>query len=184
MRMISLNFKYLFLAISTLFLFTACASSEPQPQNTEVVRDMKVARLTRSLEELGTRTVQTGQTMRVIVSSDRIFNPRSANFSSDASKTLNTLSQLMMLLETTSVEVSGYTDAASTQLQNKALATAQAETVSDYLWSRGVDARLVYSVGYSATARAGSLADSTKNSANRRIEVRFQYLPLLSSLVN
>jgi len=178
------KFRCLLIAIVLLPLLAGCAS-KPKPQNPEVNRSIEVVRLSQKLEASGARVIQTGQTMRILLSGDKLFNPHSANLTSVGSKTLNVLSQLMMQLETTSVQVSGYTDVEPTQLQNKALSTGQAQTVADYLWSKGVDARLLYSVGYGyADKTSAGMPGNFAKGTNRRVEVQFQYLPLLSSLVD
>lgn len=179
-------FKYFLLAIFVLPCWMGCASQdgrfEVQKLNPEVARSMEIARLSADLEKSGARVVQVGETIRIILSSDWLFNPASANFSPSSSRALNDLAQLMLITETTSVEVNGYTDIKQNTLQNKALATGQAEAVLDYLGSRGVDARVIYARGYSV--RSNPQSGQFASGANRRVEIRFQYLPLLSSLVD
>jgi intracellular multiplication protein IcmN len=178
-----IKFSRFFLVV-WLALLASCASS-PTPDDPEIARSSKMAQLSQQLEKLGIRVIQAGQTMRVMLPSDKLFNPHSANFTRAATPMLNTLAQLMATLETTSVEVAGFTDVEPSAMQNNALSTRQAQLVADYLWSRGVDARLLYAVGYgSSHLTSPGLPGGFKNSANRRIEVKFEYLPLLSSLMN
>lgn len=117
--------------------------------------------------------LQTGETIRIILCSDAIFNPHSANLRWTAS--LDMVARLMIMLETTSVEVAGYTNAEPRWLNlNEALSRRQAQVVAEYLWDRGLDARLVYSKGYGARV---PLSANPQNAINRRIEIRFQYIP-------
>lgn len=172
------------LALSLIvFLLYGCRSAAPQPKNLEVERSVKMVQLSRQLESFGARVIQTGQTLCIILPSDQIFNPHSANFTASATGMLNTTASLMAILETTSAQIAGYTDAERRAAQNVALSARQAQVVANYLWSRGVDARLLYAVGYGVTGQASpGLPGSFKDGANRRIKIQFQYLPLLTSL--
>jgi len=175
------KFKFLFLSVLALPFLLGCVS-ELKQESPEVARSKQIIHLSRQLESSGARVIQTGQTMRVIFSSDNLFNPRSANLSLFAPGPLDNLSQLMSILETTSVEVSAYTDVEPSRMQNVALSTGQAEAVADYLWSKGVDARLLYSVGYDSRGQFDGLPGALARNPNRRVEIQFQYLPLLTSL--
>lgn len=160
------------------------ACSKPLPQgDPEYQRSLRVAAIENQLEKKGVGVVQIGQTMRLIILSDALFNPHSANFQSKGPSILDTVAQLMIILQTTSAQVAGYTNTEYSEQINKALSARQAQVVVDYLWTRGIDARLMYAVGkgtkeplVSATRKGGDL--------NHRIEIQFQYLPLLSTVMN
>jgi intracellular multiplication protein IcmN len=168
-------------AIAICFFVGGCTSN-PRPYNPEVIRSIELTRLSNQLEASGARVTRTGEWMRVILFSDDLFNPHSANFVAMHPRVLNALAKLMKNLETVSVRVSAYTDAEPTQLQNKSLSTAQAQTVADYVWSKGLDARMFYSVGYGFDSAHTNLFGSYSQRLKRRVEVEFEYLPLLSSV--
>jgi outer membrane protein OmpA-like peptidoglycan-associated protein len=169
--------------ITLILIFLAGCASKMASQAPEVTRSIQIAQLSQQLEASGAKVIQTGQQVRIIFLSDSLFNAQSANLTSSHPKTLDTLAELMKQLETTFVQISAHTDAKSKQFQNKALSTAQAQTVADYLWSQGLDARIFYSVGYGATDDVSKgFPGNSSQRLNRRVEVDFQYLPLLSSL--
>ena len=168
----------LFIFFASLFL-ASCGSPMQQPVDPEVIRSTKIVDLSQKLESMGARVIQTGQTLQIILPSDELFALHSANFTDFSSTMLDVVSRLMAILETTSAQVAAYTDAEPDALRSKALATRQAEVVADYLWSKGLDTRMLYSVGYSSINHVNAdLPGSLGIGANRRVEIKFQYLSL------
>lgn len=162
-------------------LLLGCASSQPQQTRSldaQSARQQDVATLTHALEQQGVQVAQMGEKMRIILPSDKLFNSRSANLSAYALPVLDNVSQLMLTLETTSAEVGGYTNLEYSPEINRSLSESQARTVVDYLWAKGVDARLLYAVGYGAVAPLQREQARVPINLNRRIEIQFQYLPL------
>jgi len=180
------NLKIIPTFVFLVFLgLSACHSVSSEKENApEVVQTAALINLSKKLESSGARVIQTGKTLRIILPSDELFANDSANFISSSPPILNTVSQLMAILETTSAQVSGYTDSQPDALRNKALSIRQADVVANYLWSKGPDARLLYSVGYGLKGQVSSerFEGALRKGANRRIEIKFRYLPVLSSL--
>lgn len=122
--------------------------------------------------------IQEGETIQIIISGDAIFNPCSANLKS-WTPALNATAGLMRQLETTSAEVAAFSDAAqcspccATNF-DQSLTSRQAQVVSEYLWSKGLDARILYPKGYGSSQ---PLSVDPKAWVNRRVEIRFQYVP-------
>lgn len=175
------SIKILLLSVLSALLL-GCASSQPQQTthsvNADSARRQNVAMLTQALEQQGVQVAQMGEKMRIVLPSDKLFNPRSANLSAYALPVLDNVSQLMLTLETTSAEVGGYTNLEYSPEINRSLSESQARTVVDYLWAKGVDARLLYAVGYGAVAPLQYEQAHVPINLNRRIEIQFQYLPL------
>ena len=181
--MLSKNANFIFKGVFSLFVLLAGCHSVPKQEDPEVIRSAQIIKLSQTLQASGARVIQTGQTLKIILPSDRLFAPHSANFVRASSAMLNTVYRMMAILETTSAQVAGYSDAEPDALRNKALSIRQAELVADYLWAKGLDARLLYAVGYGS--QGGASAGPPKSlgeNANYRIEISFQYLPLLTSL--
>lgn len=139
----------------------------------EQIKQEQAPGLMEQLRQQGIGVIQEGDTMRIILPSDQIFNPHSANLSARA-KVLDTVACLMLLLQTTSAEVAGYTNAGSSHRVNQALSEKQAHVVEDYIWTKGVDVRVLYTKGYGASQ---PLSANSSSPVNRRVEIRFQYIP-------
>ncbi|MFT3742030.1 MAG: OmpA family protein [Gammaproteobacteria bacterium] len=163
------------------------------PQDPEGIKQAKIApALIAQLRAEGAQVVQVGETIRIILLSDQIFNGTSANLQPQAlwrfpMKTgccssvirarrqgvLDTVAGLMLVLQTTSAQVSGYTNASYSCRVNQALSLEQAVAIQNYLWDKGVDARLIYAVGY---GDGHSLSPLPADPINRRIEIDFQFI--------
>lgn len=168
--------------VGAMFLFAEGCASKAMPQNPETTRSIQITQLSKQLEASGAQVTRTGERIRVVFLSDQLFNPHSANLISSHPAMLDALVRLMKDQETTSVQISAYTNVMRAQFQNKALSAAQAQTVADYVWAKGVDARLFYSVGYGVDKAYTGLFGNYSERLQRRVEVEFQYLPLLSSV--
>ncbi len=170
--------RFLIILLAALLVLSACSRQKSYvfvvnpSQDPEAIKQAKAPYLMQILERQGVQVVKVGDTLRIILPSDLIFNPHSANFSG-GSRVLNTVSALMLLLRTTSAEVTGYTNANPSPRVDQALSLRQAQVVANYLWDKGIDSRILYAEG--AGARM-PLSRSPADSSNRRVEIRFQYL--------
>ncbi len=166
----------LLITILCLVCVSACSTKTYFVPDPESARRSQIAAISRDLDKRGVNVVQIGETMRIIIPSDQLFNPASANLNPGyAGGVLDNISQLMLIVETPYAEVAGYTDCESSARLNKALSEAQAQNVIDYLWEKGVDVRVMYAVGYGSRFR---LAASPRSWSNRRLEINFRYMPL------
>ena len=167
---------YFFIALFSLLCVSACSTKTYYVPDPESARRAEINRLRHNLAKAGVQPVQIGETMRIIIPSDRLFNTASANLNpAYAGGVLDTIAKLMLIVETPYGEVGAYTDCEPSARLNKALSEAQAQTVIDYLWEKKVDVRVLYAVGYGSRLRiAANPADWT----NRRVEINFRYMPL------
>jgi outer membrane protein OmpA-like peptidoglycan-associated protein len=71
------------------------------------------------------------------------------------------------------MEISGYTDDAGTEQENKLLSTRRAQTVRTYLLSKGIDGRRLVFSGYGETQPVTSNASAINGrDVNRRVEIK------------
>ncbi|HVV69308.1 MAG TPA: OmpA family protein [Gammaproteobacteria bacterium] len=169
--------RFFIILLMGLILLTACSQQKSYvfvvnpSRDPEATKQLKAPALIKSLNRQGVQVVQIGDTLRIILPSDMIFNPRSANFSS-GSRVLDNVAYLMLMLRTTQAEVAGFTNAMPAQAA-RALSLRQAQVVANYLWERGIDSRILYAVGYGTSEPMSSVP---VDPANRRVEIRFQFL--------
>jgi len=166
----------LFLILLNLLL-AACSNTRiyyaPDPEGT---RRFQIAALSAQLESAGVQVVKIGETLRIILPSDYLFNPpASTNINPNYSAVLDTVAKLMLIVEIPSGAAAGYTNSEPSPRLNKAVSERQAQVVLDYLWGRGVDVRVFHAVGYGSSE---PLAGDPGYWINRRIEIKFMYMPL------
>lgn len=168
--------RFLILLLSVLLLF-ACARPQNIYINTlEEQRRALIRDYAQKLSKEGGRLILIGQTVRIIFPDKIILNPCSINLNPRYYPLFDDTARLMIKFEAISVQVAGYTNCKTSYILNRALSKRQAEVFAEYLFERGLDARLVHTIGY---ATRDPLLTNINAAENRRLEVSFQYLPLL-----
>lgn len=180
---------------------TSCARAA---QSANLHAEVSVARDTGSalrlrLKRQGIQVVELGEMVSIIIPSDRLFEGKSARFNRNAYYCLNTVNDFLKNYSKTFVEVAGYTDYSKRSdrgmayvkiwrlnkcddrlklkpgAEEKLLTSKQSAKVSHYLWSKGIDARMLYSVGYGVELPVVNVSPPDFDARNRRIEIHFQY---------
>ncbi len=178
----NLLIKLLLITLVALGL-TACAKKKvyhappPPPPTVKQLRHQAI----RQLELNNVQVIHLGETMRLVLRSDDMFQPDSANLRDCARQTLVTVAQLLRLYEKVNVKVAAYTDEQGKYDRQQALTTRQAQVISTFLWSHGVDARLMYAVGFNRLNAVDWNGSATGRSMNRRVEISFSYFPIVKS---
>lgn len=170
------NYLKCILLFLGIMLVSGCGKTEtiivvpPEAERRAMIRSFA-----NDLASVGGQLVLVAETIRIIFPSEIYLNSCSSNLNPYYLTVLNDTARLMRKLETIWVEVSGYTNCKPTYTLNKALSKQQAEVLAEYLWSRGLDARLVSTAGY---ATQNPIMRDERSLANRRVEIYFRYQPL------
>lgn len=88
----------------------------------------------------------------------------------DSYDELNELADYLNKNKNTLIEISGHTDNTGTEEKNKALSTARAKTVTDYLVSKGIEQLRISYKGYGSTKPVASNENEEGKLQNRRVE--------------
>ncbi len=132
-----------------------------------------------SLRADGVQVIHLGQTYRLVISSDSLFKPHSANLYHHAHGVLNDVARLLNAYHVIRVRVAAYSDAVhSIAHPHKMVLTAQqAFAVQNYLSNRGLSVRLIYADGQGSQHAVAWNGTELGQDANRRIEISFRYIP-------
>ncbi len=178
--------------ISFLILASGCVNTlhrsqlakqtvDSTPQMTAQLNQIadKASILTAKLKQQGVQVIQVGETISIIIPSDPLFQGDSANLNHHSFYALTLVADFLRLYSKTFVEVAGYTDYIddpSFLKRNELLTSQQAAQVSKYLWSKGIDSRMLYAAGYGSSRPVSNATTMTGgNAENRRIEIHFQF---------
>ncbi len=112
-----------------------------------------------------------GDNLRLILPADRFFAPNSPVINENYYPVLNQVAALLYGLDKYVVKVSGYTDNVGWPERNLALSRQQAQTIANYLWNRGLNARVLYATGYGSQMPIASNDTQDGRAMNRRIEI-------------
>lgn len=123
------------------------------------------------LGEQGIDVIKIGETGTVVMDSNLLFAPNSANFRPAYASHLKIVARLLNSYEASSVAVTAYTHTPGDA--ERALTEKQAQKIVVYLKKQGIDTRLIYAKGY------GNLypvtLDKQNGQLNRRIEIKWVY---------
>ncbi len=123
------------------------------------------------LQYHGVEVIQLGDEVKLILPTDRFFKPNSALMNMQYYSVLNMVGEFIEKFQKITVKVSGYTDDHGPWQRNLALSTSQAQSVMQYLWNYGIDARLVFAQGYGDLYPIANNNSANGRALNRRIEI-------------
>ncbi len=99
------------------------------------------------------------------------FKTNSAELTPESSATLDEVSESMTIWDTITIEIAGYTDSKGAAAYNKRLSQARAETVLNYLSSKGIARERMRAVGYGEENPVASNDTAEGRAKNRRVEL-------------
>ncbi len=133
--------------------------------------------LSKFLQQQGVQVIKVGQTLTIVLPSDRVFQAASANLRSDYRPILYKVVSLIRRYDMVSIKVAAYMDSRGNAAHLKALSVRQAEVIVDYLWAHNIDTRFIYAKGYGSERFVGNNATTQGRAENRRIEISFHFSP-------
>lgn len=125
----------------------------------------------------GVKIIHVGETITLVLPSDKLFYPDSANINPCYLPVLKVVSEYIFCFEKTNVRIAAYTDCKCSPFRNLVLTQAQAQTIAKRLWCNGIDARLLYAAGYGSDCPIASNGTCIGRIQNRRVEICFRYIP-------
>jgi outer membrane protein OmpA-like peptidoglycan-associated protein len=103
-----------------------------------------------------------------------LFDRDSYKLSDEARLDLGQIADILMRYPETTIIVTGHTDNIEGANHKQLLSEYRAQSVTDYLVSRGVQARRITSIGYGDTRPITSNATETERKRNRRVELELK----------
>lgn len=166
------------IAILSATLFVGC--SKPV-QTTDYYKACELLnlqyKLAQKLKGEGIQVVQVGEETTLILPADNFYYPYSNDLRSSSYKTLQNIIGFINTYPTVDIYVTGYTDSTGDYVRDLALSRAQAQGVADYLWSHGLNSRVISAVGKACQDDVASNDLRRGRAQNRRIEIFFRLPP-------
>jgi len=132
--------------------------------------------LIQQLQKAHIQVVHVGQAVRVIMPNAYLFNPDSANVKTAyINKIMPMVTKLIRHYKKVNVSVTAYGDYTNNIKRAKALTASQAEVIASELWSRGINACLLYAKGDGVNHPIATNHTPQGRFSNRRVEIRFKY---------
>lgn len=174
-----------FILLPSVLMISGCAlhddrpiiiKPETTPQDYRMLTAQQMIKQLRS-QDIG--IIITGESVRIIIASNKLFNNRSANLNWEAPHLLASIAKLLQQYEIISMRIGGYANYEQNEKLNWALSKRQAEVIVSELNAQGLDTRLLYAVG---NGLHYPLINSSNMVINNRIEISFQYVPMSMSV--
>jgi outer membrane protein OmpA-like peptidoglycan-associated protein len=123
-------------------------------------------------DRTGTMTVNVEYENTTVELKDVLFDTGKASLKSSSFKSLNDLVKGMNQYDTLIVEIAGHTDNIGGEEFNMVLSQDRANSVRDYLISKGIKPERVTAVGYAYSQPVADNSSEAGRAQNRRTEVR------------
>jgi outer membrane protein OmpA-like peptidoglycan-associated protein len=124
--------------------------------------------------------VQYGDTMSLIVPTDRYFLFNSPRFNELCYDGLNNIVRLLKYSPNSIIYVAGFTDNIGSKYHKNTLSQAQAETMLTFLWANGIKAQRLHAEGYGDKNDVSDNHFIHGSAQNRRLEIQWVNTPIIS----
>jgi outer membrane protein OmpA-like peptidoglycan-associated protein len=126
------------------------------------------------LQNRGATIVVLGDHVLIVLPSARIFEDMSSKIKPDAYSTLNLVARYINQYTKMLVKISSYTNHMNSADIALCLSQEQAESISRYFVATGLDARLLYAVGYGGMNPVQRSTNAWNENDNYRIEITLE----------
>lgn len=134
--------------------------------------DQQQRELEASLAGTGAQVTRQGDQLVVNFPASITFATDSAQIRPEFNSTLNEVAATLQRYPQSYIDVVGHTDSTGSDQYNQALSERRAQSVANYLRSRGVTPARVAAYGMGETQPVATNATAEGRQANRRVEVR------------
>jgi outer membrane protein OmpA-like peptidoglycan-associated protein len=133
--------------------------------------DVQEAKLRQQLQGTGVSVTRMGDNITLNLPSNVTFATASADLNAQFFSVLDSVALVLKEYNKTLVEVAGHTDSVGGAAYNQALSERRAQTVANYLASRGIPSKRILTVGAGETRPVASNDTEAGRAANRRVEI-------------
>lgn len=113
-----------------------------------------------------------GDQIKLVMPENITFATNSADLSGAATSSLASVAQVLAKYIDTTISVAGYTDSSGNDSINIPLSQRRAQSVANFLTTRGVASNRISAMGYGSANPVASNATAQGKAQNRRVEIR------------
>jgi outer membrane protein OmpA-like peptidoglycan-associated protein len=133
--------------------------------------DRQEAKLREQLKGTGVSVARNGDNISLVMPGNITFATGSADLNSSFFSVLDSVALVLKEYNKTMIDVSGHTDSTGSAQKNQALSAQRANTVAQYLRTKGILDQRIESAGYGATHPVASNDSPDGRQKNRRVEL-------------
>lgn len=148
--------------------------SDPLPRRVASAQDPGAQQTLKRLLRRGVKVVTIGQDYMISIPADTIFGDQSPRIRWESYGLLNDVVCYLKQFRKIGVDVTAYSSKYVSAARERALTSARAAVVADYLWTQDIDSRFIFTRGLGSDKpilfnRAGG-----DSSPNARVEITFR----------
>lgn len=133
--------------------------------------DVQEAKLREQLQGSGVQVVREGDNIRLVMPGSITFQTNSYNLRGDFYPTLNSVGEVLSKYGETTLRVTGHTDNTGGRQLNQELSERRADSVADYLVTRGVSRSRMLVQGMAFDQPVADNSSEQGRAQNRRVEL-------------
>ena len=180
MRYICNVFRY----VTMVLILTGChhsvptlyvtKESNPLPTRVSGTQDAAAMVILHRLNEHGVRVITIGQDYLISIPANRLFAGQSPRVLWRSYAVLNDVVCYLKQFNKVSVNVTAFSSKYVSPTRERALTSARARSVADYLWSQDIDSRFIFTRGLGSDKPILAGDRGGDSSPNSRIEITFR----------
>ena len=133
--------------------------------------DVQARKLRQELLNTGVQVQEVNGQIYLIMPGNITFDSNDANIKPAFQPVLNSIAKVINEYDKTMVQINGYTDSTGSAATNNSLSLMRANSISNYLRLKGVNANRIVSNGYGSSNPIASNATAAGREQNRRVEI-------------
>jgi len=133
--------------------------------------DRQEAKLRAQLKGTGVSVAREGDNINLVMPGNITFASGSADLNSSFFGVLDSVALVLKEYDKTTIDVSGHTDSTGSAQKNQALSEQRADTVAQYLRTKGIVDRRIEAAGYGSTRPVAGNDTPAGRQKNRRVEL-------------
>lgn len=134
--------------------------------------DRQEARLRQQTEGTGVEIIRQGDELILRMPDGITFATNQSNIQPRFQTTLDQVAATLQEYRSTAIDVYGHTDSTGSDSYNQSLSERRAQSVADYLVSRGINRVRIATRGYGESQPIADNTTEAGRAANRRVELR------------
>lgn len=168
--------------VAALMCLTACQSNIPPsilrdasqlPQQV-ALGDAEIMALEQRLALQGVHITSIGQDYLLNIPASSLFGDQSPRLTRESYQQLNEIACYLRQFRIVGLNVAAFTSHYVSQKREHALSLARAQTVANYLWSQGIESRLLFTQGMGSDKPIMITSRQGDKSPNVRVEITFR----------
>jgi len=168
--------------VGGVMCLTACQSKlpasmiqkEPRLPQQVALGDAEIIALEKRLTQQGIQIISVGQDSLVSVPAASLFADQSPRLTRESYSQLNAIACYLRQFRTVGINVAAFTTPYLSPKREHSLSVARANNVANYLWSQGIESRLLFTQGMGNDKPIVIRSREGDKSPNARIEITFR----------